>query len=382
METACRTLQHYYRWHARIYDSTRWSFLFGRARLVRLLAQLLPASAPEIVEVGCGTGHNLKALAKTFSAARLTGIDLCRSMLCRAARATAGNESRIRLVCAPYGADSLPAASVDAVVFSYALTMLSAFGVNLLSHLGLGLITAYLAAFTIVVASIIALTKDDLKARLAYSTVSQLSYIIIGVGMLTPMAVTGGLLHIAHHAFAKITLFFAAGSIFVATGLRSIKLMDGLGRKLPWTFGAFAVASLSMIGMPPVCGFVSKWYLANGAIAIHNNILLLALLASTLLNAGYFVPVIYRAFFRPPVAELDHSRFQEAPMFPFHTWLPAAHVEAPAAGSVLLAAILLKMGTYGFLRFCLPLTPAASVTAAPFMARPGCDSASTITFTP
>jgi multicomponent Na+:H+ antiporter subunit D len=205
-------------------------------------------------------------------------------------------------------------AVVKAGVFSVSRIMLSAFGVDLLSNLGLGLVTAYLAAFTIVVASIIALTKDDLKARLAYSTVSQLSYIIIGVGMLTPMAVTGGLLHIAHHAFAKITLFFAAGAIYVATHLKKIPLMDGLGRKLPWTFGAFAVAALSMIGMPPVCGFVSKWYLANGAIDIHNNILLLALLASTLLNAGYFVPVIYRAFFRPPAEGVDHSQFKEAPM--------------------------------------------------------------------
>jgi multicomponent Na+:H+ antiporter subunit D len=205
-------------------------------------------------------------------------------------------------------------AVVKAGVFSVSRIMLSCFGVDLLSHLGLGLITAYLAAFTIVVASIIALTKDDLKARLAYSTVSQLSYIIIGVAMLSPLAVKGGLLHIAHHAFAKITLFFAAGAIYVATHLKKIPLMDGLGRKLPFTFGAFAVASLSMIGVPPVCGFVTKWYLANGAISIHQYILLLALLASTLLNAGYFVPVIYRAFFRPPVPEVDHSQFKEAPL--------------------------------------------------------------------
>jgi len=205
-------------------------------------------------------------------------------------------------------------AVVKAGVFSVSRIMLSVFGVEILSRLGLGLITAYLAAFTIVVASIIALTKDDLKARLAYSTVSQLSYIIIGVAMLTPLAIKGGLLHIAHHAFAKITLFFAAGAIYVATHLKQIPLMDGLGRKLPWTFGAFAVASLSMIGMPPVCGFVSKWYLANGAIDIHNNILLLALLASTLLNAGYFVPVVYRAFFKPPAPGVDHSHFKEAPM--------------------------------------------------------------------
>lgn len=205
-------------------------------------------------------------------------------------------------------------AVVKAGVFSVSRIMLSCFGVDLLSNLGLGLITAYLAAFTIVVASIIALTKKDLKARLAYSTVSQLSYIIIGVAMLSPLAIKGGLLHIAHHAFAKITLFFAAGAIFVATQLRDITLMDGLGRKLPFTFGAFAVASLSMIGMPPVCGFVSKWYLVNGAVNSHYYILLLALLASTLLNAGYFVPVVYRAFFRPPAPGMDHSGYKEAPM--------------------------------------------------------------------
>ena len=205
-------------------------------------------------------------------------------------------------------------AVVKAGVFSVSRIMLSAFGVDLLSNLGLGLVTAYLAAFTIVAASIIALTKEDLKARLAYSTVSQLSYIIIGVAMLSPLAVKGGLLHIAHHAFAKITLFFAAGAIYVATHLKKIPLMDGVGRRMPWTFGAFAVASLSMIGVPPVCGFVTKWYLANGAISIHNNILLLALLVSTLLNAGYFVPVVYRAFFRPPAPGVDHAHFKEAPM--------------------------------------------------------------------
>ncbi len=205
-------------------------------------------------------------------------------------------------------------AVVKAGVFSVSRIMLSCFGVDLLANLGLGLVTAYLAAFTIVVASVIALTKEDLKARLAYSTVSQLSYIIIGVAMLTPLAVKGGLLHIAHHAFAKITLFFAAGAIYVATHLKKIPLMDGLGRKLPFTFGAFAVASLSMIGVPPVCGFVTKWYLVNGAVGIHQYILLLALLASTLLNAGYFVPVIYRAFFRPPADGVDHSHFKEAPL--------------------------------------------------------------------
>ncbi len=205
-------------------------------------------------------------------------------------------------------------AVVKAGVFSLSRIILSGFGVETMDRLFLGIPTAYLAAFTIVAASIIALTKDDIKARLAYSTVSQLSYVIIGVAMLTPVAVQGGLMHIAHHAFSKITLFMGAGSIYVATHIKKISLMNGLGRRMPWTFGAFAVASLSMIGVPPVCGFVSKWYMAQGAVAIHHYILLCALLASTLLNAGYFGPIIFRAFFREPAPEAAIEQYDEAPL--------------------------------------------------------------------
>ena len=205
-------------------------------------------------------------------------------------------------------------AVVKAGVFSISRVILSGFGIQTMDALNLGIPTAYVAAFTIVAASLIALTKDDLKARLAYSTVSQLSYIIIGVTMLTPMAVTGGLAHIAHHAFSKITLFFAAGAIYVATHLKKISLMSGLGKKMPWTFGAFAIASLSMIGVPPVCGFVSKWYLVNGAVDINRVILLAALLLSTALNAGYFGPIVYKAFFEQPKPEVNITEFKEAPL--------------------------------------------------------------------
>ncbi|NCD26490.1 MAG: monovalent cation/H+ antiporter subunit D family protein [Deltaproteobacteria bacterium] len=205
-------------------------------------------------------------------------------------------------------------AVVKAGVFSVSRIILSGFGLETMDALNLGIPTAYLAAFTIVVASIIALTKDDLKARLAYSTVSQLSYVIIGVTMLTPDAVTGGLAHIAHHAFSKITLFFAAGAIYVATHNKKISLMGGFGRKMPITFGMFSLAALSMIGMPPVCGFVSKWYLINGAMQAHQIILLCALLGSTILNAGYFTPIIYRAFFMPPSPEVDFEHYSEPSM--------------------------------------------------------------------
>jgi multicomponent Na+:H+ antiporter subunit D len=188
-------------------------------------------------------------------------------------------------------------------VFSICRVMLSVFGVDLLSATGLGLFTAYLVSFTIVAASVIALTKTNLKARLAYSTVSQLSYIVLGVAMLTPHAVTGGLLHIANHAFAKITLFFAAGAIFVASGKKDISELGGLGWRMPVTMIAFGLASLSMIGAPPVSGFVTKWYLALGAMDINNMILLGVLLISSLLNAGYFVPIFHKAFFGRPLPE-------------------------------------------------------------------------------
>jgi len=204
-------------------------------------------------------------------------------------------------------------AVVKAGVFSVSRIILSGFGVQAMDTLFLGVPTAYLAAFTIVAASLIALTKDDIKARLAYSTVSQLSYVIIGVALLTPSAVQGGLLHIPHHAFSKITLFFGAGAIYVTTHIKKISEMNGLGRRMPWTFGAFALASLSMIGMPPVCGFVSKWYLINGAMEASQVILLVALLLSTLLNAGYFVPIFYRAFFMAPKPEANIEQYSEAP---------------------------------------------------------------------
>ncbi len=186
-------------------------------------------------------------------------------------------------------------------VFSLCRVMLSVFGTDILNETGLGLMTAYFVSFTILTASVIALTKTNLKARLAYSTVSQLSYIVLGVAMLTTNSITGGLIHIANHALAKITLFFAAGCIFVASGKKDISEMGGLAKRMPWTMTAFGLASLGMIGVPPVGGFVTKWYLALGTLDLHNWILLCVLLVSSLLNACYFVPVVLKAFFGKPL---------------------------------------------------------------------------------
>ena len=190
-------------------------------------------------------------------------------------------------------------------VFCVLRLVFHVFGVGLMDDLGLGIATAYLVSFTILMASIYALTRDDLKARLAYSTVSQLSYIVLGAVLLSPLAMVGGIVHIAAHAFSKITLFFCAGSIFCASGKRNISEMGGIGRKLPWTMGAFFVGSLSMIGVPPLSGFVSKWYLALGSVEAGELVFLAVLLISSVLNAAYFLPVTYVAFFgtEEPVEE-------------------------------------------------------------------------------
>jgi multicomponent Na+:H+ antiporter subunit D len=203
-------------------------------------------------------------------------------------------------------------AVVKVGVFSTVRVMLYVFGVDLMHALNLGLPTAYFVSITIVVGSIVALSKDNLKARLAYSTVSQLSYIILGVALLTPAGIEGGLIHIANHAFSKITLFFCAGAIYVATHKKNISEMSGLGRAMPFTFAAFALASLSMIGAPPVAGFVTKWYLLNGAFDAGSVGIIVILLISTLLNAAYFAPVVYQGFFgKPSEADVKH-KFSEA----------------------------------------------------------------------
>ena len=206
-------------------------------------------------------------------------------------------------------------AVVKVGVFCTTRVMLYVFGVDLMDELNLGIITAYIVSFTIVTASLIALTKDNLKARLAYSTVAQLSYVVLGAALLTPAAIQGGLIHIVNHAFAKITLFFCAGAIYVATHKKNISEMGGLGRVMPVTFGAFAIASLSMIGAPPVGGFISKWYLLVGALDAGQIAIIMVLLVSTLLNVGYFAPVVYHAFFgKPPAGEQVGGGVKEAPL--------------------------------------------------------------------
>ena len=163
----------------------------------------------------------------------------------------------------------------------------------------------YIAGFTVIAASLIALYQDNLKRLLAFSTIGQLSYIVMGVGLSSHQAVMGGALHIVMHAFGKITLFFCAGAIYVATGKKYISQMKGYGRKMPWTFGAFFIGALSIIGFPPTGGFISKWMMLNGALDSDQIFIMSIYLVSSFLNACYFFPIIYTAFFKDQPNDSD-----------------------------------------------------------------------------
>jgi len=203
-------------------------------------------------------------------------------------------------------------AVVKTGVFATLRVFLFVFGTDAMRHLGSDKFALGAAAVTILVGSFLALGQDNLKARLAFSTISQLSYIVLGAALLTPSGILGGIAHITNHAVSKITLFLCAGSIYVSTHKTEISQMSGLARQMPWTMAAFAVASLSLVGIPPASGFVSKWYLTLGSVERGSTWLLGVLLASSLLNAAYLGPIVYKAYFEE-APDSAHGRIVEVP---------------------------------------------------------------------
>jgi len=188
-------------------------------------------------------------------------------------------------------------AVVKAGVFTMLKVGIYIFGIDFLAESGASEWLMWLAAFSIVAASVVALTKDNLKARLAYSTISQLSYITLGMALATSMGALGGGLHIATHALGKITLFMCAGSIYVATHKTNISQMTGLGRAMPITFIAFLIGALSIIGLPPFAGSWSKWLLIVGSADAGQQIMIAILMVSSLLNVAYLLPLVAKGFF-------------------------------------------------------------------------------------
>jgi formate hydrogenlyase subunit 3/multisubunit Na+/H+ antiporter MnhD subunit len=188
-------------------------------------------------------------------------------------------------------------AVVKAGVFGVVRIVCHVFGIELFSELGLGLLLGAVASFTMIVASFLAIGQDNLKRRLAYSTISQLAYILFGVALLSPFGIKGAMIHIPFHAFMKITLFLCAGAIMVVTGKKAISQLAGIGRQMPITMAAFTVGAVGMCGAPPVAGFISKWYLCLGSVQSGHLIFLGVILVSSLLDVIYFFPIVKTAFF-------------------------------------------------------------------------------------
>jgi multicomponent Na+:H+ antiporter subunit D len=244
---------------------------------------------------------------------------------------------------APVSALLHAVAVVKAGVFAIVKIIVYTLGIETLSSLGAGAFLQWLAGFTVIAASVIALRQDDLKRRLAYSTISQLAMVVLAAAILTPLSIAAAALHIAAHALGKITLFFAAGAFYTTAHKIRVGELDGIGRRMPVTTTAFAIGALSMIGVPPTIGFIGKWYIVAAAFEAGQFLPLGVVILSTVLNAAYFLPIVIAAFLRPPTD--DH-----------------AHGEAP--WSMLLALCLTAALSLAFFAFpALPLALARQLAS-------------------
>lgn len=205
-------------------------------------------------------------------------------------------------------------AVVKAGVFTVLKVIVYVFGIDFLADGNYSIWLCYTAGFTLITSSLIAMTKDNLKARLAYSTISQLSYVILGAALVTEASILGGGLHIVMHAVGKITLFFCAGAIMVANHKTEISDMKGIGRQMPFTMFAFLIGALSVIGLPPMGGVWSKWYLVLGALDAEQFVMVGVLVASSLLNIAYLLPIVVNAFFVPSTEVQSGGGTKEAPI--------------------------------------------------------------------
>jgi multicomponent Na+:H+ antiporter subunit D len=201
---------------------------------------------------------------------------------------------------APVSALLHAVAVVKAGAFGIVRVVYDIYGIDFAAELGVTGPLAMLAAVTILYGSLRALAQDNLKRRLAFSTVSQVSYITLGVAIVGPLATIGGVVHLVHQGLMKITLFFCAGNLAETLGIHKVREMNGVGRRMPWTMAAFTLGAFGMIGVPPVAGFISKWYLGLGALEAGEPWVIPVLIGSSLLNAAYFLPVLHRAWFRDP----------------------------------------------------------------------------------
>ena len=275
-------------------------FLAGVAWLRALVGPLDFTATGLLADIG---GHHPAELTAVF-ALLVTGLGVKAALV-----PLHGWLPRAMVAPAPVSALLHAVAVVKAGAFGILRVVYDVYGIEFASNLDVLTPLAIAASVTIIYGSLRALFQDELKKRLAYSTVSQVSYIILGAAVVGPLATIGGTAHMIHQGLMKITLFFCAGILIKSLGVHHISEMHGAGRRLPWTMLAFTVGALGMIGIPPLAGFISKWYLGTGAIEAGQPWVVGVLLTSTLLNALYFLPILYVVWFRqrtgPWPAELD-----------------------------------------------------------------------------
>lgn len=207
----------------------------------------------------------------------------------------------------------LSAVIVKAGVLAIIRTVYYVFGVDFLRGTWVQTFWMILTLITVFLGSMLAYREPVLKKRLAYSTVSQLSYILFGLSVMDGEALTGSLLHVLAHGFIKSTLFLCAGAIIYKTGRTRVEEFRGIGKEMPLTMWCYTFVSLGLIGIPPTGGFVSKWYLAVGS--LHSSVPVFSvlgpviLLVSALLTAGYLLPLTIHGFF--PGADFDYGSLQK-----------------------------------------------------------------------
>jgi multicomponent Na+:H+ antiporter subunit D len=239
---------------------------------------------------------------------------------------------------APVSALLHAVAVVKAGAFGIVRVIYDVFGPDLVAELGLGLPLAALASFTILYGSVRALSQTEIKPRLAFSTVSQVSYIVLGAALAGPIGTIGGLVHLVHQGLMKITLFFCAGAFAERAGAERIADLDGIGRHMPWTAAAFTVGALGMMGVPPIAGFISKWHLGLGGLEVGAPWVVAVLAGSALLNALYFLPLVYRMWFLER-GEPEASSERPAPEAPLERPLGLIAPAVVTATAALLAGL-------------------------------------------
>jgi multicomponent Na+:H+ antiporter subunit D len=237
---------------------------------------------------------------------------------------------------APVSALLHAVAVVKAGAFGIIRVVYDVYGAEAMALLDLAGPLLVLAAATILYGSVRALQQQELKKRLAYSTISQVSYVTLGVALLGPIAAVGGLVHLVHQGLMKVTLFYCAGNFAETLGIHRIREMDGVGRRMPLTMTAFSIGALGMIGIPPIAGFVTKWALGMGALEAGHDWVLLVLMCSALLNAGYFLPLLWRGWFAEP-ADWHEDNWREE-RWETH-WMLLLPVVFTAALSVLVGVL-------------------------------------------